>query len=172
MNYVFFIIPEIILQGTGRKGKGYLRLNVNLLKPHSQQVGDWSKYVSVRHVDDEWVQYWARNKMPMLQFLPTSLAVFIINNLRKQLKLIDDPPLPRNQAFYEDDSGTRWSMHRLSLLLKEVLVQEADGTQLGVVGGIELESDNFMNMQRVRCRTLSTYFGRTRQVGHYFISVS
>ena len=64
------------------------------------------------------------------------------------------------------------SMHRLSLLLKEVLVQEADRTQLGVVGGIELESDNFMNMQRVRCCTLSTYFGRTRQVGHYFISVS
>ena len=158
---------RIVLQGLGRNGKGYLRINVDLLKPHSQQVGDWSNYVSVRHVDEEWVQYWARHKMPLLQYLPTFLAIFVLENLRRQLKLID-PPLPRSQAFYEDDRGTRWSMHRLSLLLKEVLIQEADGTQLGVVGGIELESDNFMNMQRVRCRTLSTYFGRTRQVGHIF----
>ena len=76
------------------------------------------------------MQYWARNKLDLLQFLPTFLEIFAIENLRRQLRLVV-PPLPRNQAFY--DRGTHWSMHRLSLVLKEVLVPEADGTQLGVL---------------------------------------
>ena len=159
---------HIYLQTKGPRGKGYLRLNVNLLKPYFQQVGDWSKYVSARHVNEEWVQYWARNLMPLLQYLPTMLAIFIFENLFRQLKLPDDPPIPRGQAFYEDERNIRWSMHRLGQVLQEVLVPEADGTQLGVVGGIELESDKFMNMQRIRCRTLDEHYGRNRQVNDTF----
>ena len=54
---------------------------------------------------------------------------------------------------------------------QEVVNLESDGTQLGVVGGIELESDKFMNMQKIRCRTLVEHFGRNRQVKNTFILV-
>ena len=51
-----------------------------------------------------------------------------------------------------------------SRLLDDVLVAEPDGTQLGVIGGVEWESDLFAGSMQLRVRTLDEHYGKHRQV--------
>ena len=147
-------------------------INVMLCKPYRHAVGVRPGMVSMRNPGDaEWVEYGPRNKRPLTRFLPHMLAVFIVENFWKQLRL-PDPPRPQSQHYYEDDRKLRWSIHDLNRILQQVLVPKSNGAQLSVIGGARWESESFVGCMRLRVRTLDEHYGRTRQVLFEFIFFS
>ena len=75
-------------------------------------------------------------------FLPTILARWIVENLFEDLKLPQPAPVRSNdQYIYRDQRGMQWSTQALNSVLQNVLVESGDGTQLGIIGAIEHDSE-------------------------------
>ena len=144
-----------------------------LCKPYRHAVGVRDGMVSLRHMGDtEWVEYGPRNERDLFRFLPHMMAVFLVNNFWRRLRL-PDPPRPQSQHFYQDDDrNLRWSMHELNKVLEQMLVPKANGTQLTVLGGVRWESDRFVGSMQLRVRTLDTHYGKKRQVQYSSYTVS
>ncbi len=100
------------------------------------------------------MSYPLRSSEPLLQFLPTILSTWIVDNLCDDLAL-PDPPAPSPSAderyYFEDQRGRRWSTvtRLLNWVLQRVLEQETDGTHLAAIGAIEDESDLFEGTPRI-----------------------
>ena len=72
----------------------------------------------------------------------TILARWIVENLCDALMLPQPTPVGSNdQYIFRDHRGMQWSTQALNSVLQNVLVESGDGTQLGVIGAIEDESE-------------------------------
>ncbi len=67
-----------------------------------------------------------------------------------------------DQYIYRDQRGMQWSTQALNSVLLNVLVESGDGTQLGVIGPIEHESEFCEGTPRIRCK--NKYRGAARKV--------
>ena len=155
-------------QVLGDNGKGIYRLNVFLLKPWRflvQAVGLQGLLFVASNADPEWVTYGPRLADPVLMFLPTILARWIVDNLFRELNLPNPvPPSANDGSAWPDSRGRVWSTKALNWVLQKVLVPAGDGTQLAVFGGIEHESELCEGTPRIRCRTQCR--GKARKVSH------
>ena len=97
-----------------------------------------------------------------MQFLPTILSTWIVDNLCDDLALPDPPAPSADERYFEDQRGSRWNTRSLKWELQQVLEQETDVIHLAAIGVIEHESDLFEGTPRIRCR--STYRGAARKV--------
>ena len=131
-------------QSCGPHGHGLQRLNINLLKPDRFSVSGVGQMVSLRNAQAHsgWpgVQYAPRCQCPLLRFLPHFLATFIVENLADSLNLPAPPAVQPRQSSYEDRNGRKWSIGLLNKVLEDVLVCEADGTDIAVLGCAESQS--------------------------------
>ena len=156
-------------QVRGARGRGIYRVNVGLLKPFRYEVRGAlvdGQILSVAAQQGKWVSYPHRLADPLLQYLPTILARWIVENLFKDLNLPDPmPPAARAAGVYIDHSGRQWSTAALNSVLQTVLVEDEDGTQLAVFGAIEHESELCEGTPRIRCRT--QYRGAPRKVSFF-----
>ena len=112
--------------------------------------------------DPRWMSYPLRSSEPLVQFLPTILSTWIVDNLFDYLALPDPPAPSADDRHFEYQRGRRWSTKLLNWVLQQVLEQETDGTHLAAIGAIEHESDLFEGTPRIRCR--STFHGAARKV--------
>lgn len=153
-------------QSCGPHGHGLQRLNINLLKPDRFSVSAVGQMVSLRNAQAHsgWVQYAPRCQCPLLRFLPHFLATFIVENLADSLNLPAPPAVQPRQSSYEDRNGRKWSIGLLNKVLEDVLVCEADGTDIAVVGCAEWESELFNGVTRLHVRTLDKFHGKHRRV--------
>ena len=141
-----------------------------LLKPSRFKVlasGDLAgQLLCVSRGNERWVTYEPRILEPLLQFLPTILARWIVENLFDELNL-EGPPRPRaTDTVYEDHAGRKWTTMSLNYVLQRAVEQAADGTHLAVFGGIEHESELFEGTSRIRCH--NSFHGKTRHVSLLF----
>ena len=84
-------------------------------------------------------------------FLPTILARWIVENLFHALMLPKPASVGSNdQYIYRDQRRMQWSTQALNSVLQNVLVESGDGTQLGVIGAIEHESEFCEGTPRIR----------------------
>lgn len=67
-------------------------------------------------------------------------------------------------SSYEDRNGRKWSIGMLNKVLEDVLVCEADGTDIAVLGCAEWESELFNGVTRLHVRTLDKFHGKHRRV--------
>ena len=81
-----------------------------------------------------------------------------------ELSLLAPPAVQPRQSSYEDRKGRKWSIGLLNKVLEDVLVCEADGTDIAVVGCAEWESELFNGVTRLHFRTLDTFHGKHRRV--------
>ncbi len=65
-----------------------------------------------------------------MQFLPTDLSTWIVDNLCDDLALPDPPAPSADKRYFEDQRGSRWSTRLLNWVLQRVLEQETDGAHL------------------------------------------
>ena len=139
-------------------------VNVFLCKPWRFQIqgADRSILSVSNNTQAKWVSYSLRILEPLLQFLPTILARWIVDNLFKELNLPPPGPIRAGHTYWEDHRGLRWSVQDLNWVLQRVLREESDGSQLRVIGGIEHESELFEGTPQIRCR--SNYRGTPRKV--------
>jgi hypothetical protein len=149
---------------TGAHEKGYFRINIFLCKPYRFALKSVDRpLLSVAsNRDPRWMSYPLRSSEPLVQFLPTILSTWIVDNLCDDLALPDPPAPSADERHFEDQRGRRWSTRLLHWILQQVLEQETDGTHLAAIGAIEHESDLFEGTPRIRCR--STYRGAARKV--------
>jgi len=143
------------------------RINVFLLKPYRFRGVRLDRSIlslpSLINAAPEWVTYPHRIAEPLLVFLPTILARWIVENLFDALMLPQPAPVGSNdQYIYRDHRGMQWSTQALNSVLQNVLVESGDGTQLGVIGAIEHESEFCEGTPRIRCK--SKYRGAARKV--------
>ena len=139
-------------------------VNVFLCKPWRFHIqGAERSLLSVsNNTLPKWVSYSPRIQEPLLQFLPTILARWIIDNLARELKLPDPGPIRPGHTYWEDHRGRRWSVQDLNWVLLRVLHEGPDGSQLNIIGGIEHESELCEGTPQIRCR--SNYRGKPRKV--------
>ena len=114
----------------------------------------------------KWLACPLREEEPLLQFLPTILARWIVENLFVELNLPEPDFVKEN--YYEDDRKRRWSPQQLNWVLQRVFKKAADGTQLGTFGGIEHESELCQGTPRIRCT--KSFHGSSRKVVFPLIS--
>ena len=157
-------------QATGANGRGIRRLNLFLLKPSRFKVlasgGLAGQLLCVSRGNERWVTYEPRILEPLLQFLPTILARWIVENLFDELNL-EGPPRPwATDTVNEDHAGRKWTTMSLNYVLQRAVEQAADGTHLAVFGGIEHESELFEGTSRIRCH--NSFHGKTRRVSSLF----
>ena len=119
--------------------------------------------ISTRSLETSWIEYGPRHLCPKLQFLPHSLAVLLAKNMHRQLRLAP-PSRPRSEHYYTDEQGQNWSVPALSQLLRDVLVADADGTQIACFGGVQMESELFQGVMNLRVRPFEKHYGRFRNV--------
>ena len=156
----------MIFQSCGPHGQDLQRLDINLLKPERLLVAPRGNVKSLRNAAavTGWVQYQPRLQCPLLRYLPHFLAAFIVENSGEALHLPDPLPINPRQSSYKDQKGRKWSIGTLNRDLKDVLVPQADGTQIAVIGCAEWESENFAGVTNLNVRTLYMYHGAHRQV--------
>ena len=153
----------------GPNGRGLRRLNLFLLKPFRFRVhADSARSIlCVARSTEQWVQYEPRISEPLLQFLPTILARWIVENLFDLLDLLE-PPRPRPvDKVYTDHEGREWTTTALNWVLQQVVVQAADGTHLAVFGAIDHESELYEGTPRIRCH--NDYHGKARRVSAFVL---
>lgn len=148
-----------------------MRLNLFLLKPSRFKVlGDSAaggQLLCVSRGNERWMSYEPRISEPLLQFLPTILARWIVENLFDDLNL-EVPPRPRaSDTVYTDHAGRKWTTMSLNVVLQRVIEQAADGTHLAVFGAIEHESELFEGTPRIRSR--SSFRGQPRHVSEQIL---
>ena len=100
-----------------------------------------------------WISYQLRVSEPELQYLPTILSMWIVENLFEELDLPNPPNPSSDERHFEDQTGRKWSTRMLNFILQQVLEQDIDGTQLAAIGAIEHESDLFEGTPRIRYAT-------------------
>ena len=150
-------------------GRGLRRLNLFLLKPFRFRVDADSarSILCVARSTEQWVQYEPRISEPLLQFLPTILARWIVENLFDLLDLLE-PSRPRPvDKVYTDHEGREWTTTALNWVLQQVVVQAADGTHLAVFGAIEHESELYEGTPRIRCH--NNFYGKARRVSAFVL---
>ena len=137
------------------------RINVFLLKPYRFRGVRLDRSIlslpSLINAAPEWVTYPHRIAEPLLVFLPTILARWIVENLFDALMLPQPAPVGSNDQYisgYRDHRGMQWSTQALNSILQNVLVESGDGTQLGVLGSIEHESEFCEGTPRIRCKSI------------------
>ena len=138
-------------------------VNVFLCKPwrfHIQGAGQSLLSVTL----PKWVTYRLRILEPLLQFLPTILARWIVDNLADDLNLPDPGPIRAGHTSWDDHRGRLWSVQDLNWVLQQVLREESDGSQLRIIGGIEHESELFEGTPQIRCRSNYRLGGTPRKV--------
>jgi hypothetical protein len=116
------------------------------------------------NTDPRWMSYPLREKEPLLQFLPTILATWIVDHLSDDLELPNpaQPSADERRHHFEDHQGRKWSTSSLNWVLQHVLVHANDGSHLAAIGAIEHESELFEGTPRIRCR--GDYRGNSRKV--------
>ena len=109
-----------------------------------------------------WISYQLRESEPELQYLPTILSMWIVDNLFEELDLPNPPNPSSDERHFEDQCGRKWITRMLNFINQQVLEQDMDGTQLAAIGANEHESVLFEGTPRIRCR--SKYRGAARKV--------
>ena len=122
-------------------------------------MGVTRNLISTRLLETSWIEYGPRHLCPKLHLLPHSLATFLAENMHRQRSL-PLPSRPRLEHYYTYEQGQKWSVPALSQLLRDVLVADADGTQIACFGGVQMESELFQGVMNLRVRPFEKHHGR------------
>jgi hypothetical protein len=97
-----------------------------------------------------------RTTHPLLKYLPTKLAEFILDKYFDQLNL--------PESVYPHHNDRSWTVEQLNFILVNCLVRESDGTHLLTFGAVEWESETCEGTPRARCYRLKFFHGEYVQV--------
>jgi len=118
----------------GKRETGFFRVNLFLCKPYRFALDHPAlPLLSVAvNTDPRWMSYPLREKEPLLQFLPTILATWIVDNLSEELEMPNpaQPSADERRHHFEDHQGRKWSTSSLNWVLQHVLVPANDGSHL------------------------------------------